>query len=548
VLFIVGLYSTYNQNLTLKASPGALTTSTASVSVTIGAGVSVSNITLLSVIYNSNSGQFLSNSGTLSYKSFSSQYFNLYNNFMPIYYVLAGVNSFSITGANLALFDYKLDVINSTLLQSTSTSSFDQFGVSYLTLGTPTAAVCSPCNNFIYNGNCVDSCPSETYPFNFAAGGKACLVCDSLVGQMLNSLANGCSCIPGFELISANQCVSTSQSQSNCTGTNVIQNGTACICSPGTYNISGSCGVCPSGQTYQSGVCSNGAANQICPSHSTYSSSSGSCACDSGYMNISNVCTACQQGQYYDSSSSSCKCIGMNQILDGQGACECMSGYYSINSFCIACPTGTVYNGLSCVTANCSNNEVYLNGSCVCDSSSISLGSICVKCTSGTFADRVSNLCGACISNCLSCQNKVTCSQCIDGSVFDFSSLACMSTSPVSTPKLVSVKSGFPLYTLEGLVTDFLINSSSVVAKSRAELTKMVSVQFADLATIPIRTYYSQNPSQPNNIRISFYYEGLVPLGNFSVLFLFNDPSISLQENTTVAYQYSADKLQYKIS
>ena len=224
--------------------------------------------------------------------------------------MLAGINSLILTGANLNNFQYSIDVINSTILQSSSTNTYDSFGVSYATIGVETRSVCSPCNNFIYNGNCVASCPPSTYPFTFADSGKACLSCDSRVGQILNSLANGCNCLPGFELLSANQCVNSNSGTSTCTGVNVIQNGTTCICSPGTFNISGTCGACPAGQIFQSGTC---IPNSNCPPNSSFNAALGRCICNNGFMNISNGCMPCQQDQVYDNMAATCKCIRMNQ-------------------------------------------------------------------------------------------------------------------------------------------------------------------------------------------------------------------------------------------
>jgi hypothetical protein len=190
-----------------------------------------------------------------------------------------------------------------------------------------------------------------------------------------------------------------------------------------------------------------------------------------------------------------------------------------------------------------------INGTCACDSSSIPVGSLCIACNSGTFPNKATNLCDSCISNCLSCLNKVTCSQCKSGFIFDFSSLSCYNpnASP-ATVKLVSIRTGFPFYTIEGIITDFIINSTSVSAKSASDLMKMVNLQFADVNTVPLKTFYSQNSGQLNNIRVAFYYQGLIPLANFSVLYVFTDTSINLQENMTIAYQYTAKNIQYRPS
>ena len=125
----------------------------------------------------------------------------------------------------------------------------------------------------------------------YQEGGKACLTCSSLVGQMLNDLKNGCSCIPGFELISTNQCSSsgTGTGTVTCTGVNQILSGAVCACSSGTFNISGTCGTCPTGQTFQNGACST----PTCPPNASYNPSSKICLCDFGFMNISNLCKSC---------------------------------------------------------------------------------------------------------------------------------------------------------------------------------------------------------------------------------------------------------------
>jgi hypothetical protein len=310
VTFLAGIYSSFESNLSISIYPGPVSSTAGSVIVYVGSKVTVNNITVISVIYNPAIGQFLSSTGTLSYKTVTNQFFNLFNNILPIYYILTGINSFTLTGNNANNFQFNLQVVNSTILQSSSTVSFDFLGISYVTIGAVTNSVCSPCNNFISNGQCMDSCPSLTYPYTFADNGKACLSCDFRVGQILNTLGNGCNCLPGFELISANQCVNSNSGNTVCTGMNVIQNGSTCICSPGTFNISGVCGSCPAGQVYQGGSCVSGS---NCPSNSNFSPALARCICDSGYMNISNTCVACQPGQYYENAERTCKCIGLNQ-------------------------------------------------------------------------------------------------------------------------------------------------------------------------------------------------------------------------------------------
>lgn len=372
--------------------------------------------------------------------------------------------------------------------------------------------MCSPCDNYVYSGTCIDTCSGETYALTFSTGGKACLTCDRVVGQIMNSLKTGCNCLPGYTLISANQCINSSQTTTTCNGTNLIQNGSNCICSPGTYNISGSCGVCPSGQTYQSGSC------------------------------ITSTPT-CQQGQYYDSINNLCQCITMNTVINSQGACECMPGYYNINGFCITCDKGTVYNGFTCVVANCTENKVLVNGSCVCDGSAVAVGSTCVRCGNGTFANKVTNLCEDCGEGCLVCSGKGNCTLCESGYLLDSVLLVCS----VAKSKIVALRTGFPVYTMEALITGFLVNAT-IPVKTTSDLTKMVSMQFNDTNAVPPRLYLVQNPNQLNQIRTIFYYSGLVPMIPFQVQFTFSEASISLLETTTMPYRYTSEKLQFRVA
>lgn len=119
--------------------------------------------------------------------------------------------------------------------------------------------------------------------------------------------------------MSANQCVAMNKTLSKCTGLNLIQNGSSCVCSPGTFNISGVCRVCPSGQNYQNGICIN--TINPCPANSFFNSITQTCVCNSGFMNVSNTCIPCQQDQYFDTASNTCKCTAMNTVVNNKGMC-----------------------------------------------------------------------------------------------------------------------------------------------------------------------------------------------------------------------------------
>lgn len=150
-----------------------------------------------------------------------------------------------------------------------------------------------------------------------------------------------------------------------------------------------------------------------------------------------------------------------------------------------------------------------------------------MKCLDGTYPNIATKMCDSCAVNCQKCINKVSCSQCATGYVFDFSLLACASIMPVKV-KLTSIRSGFPVYTTPGIVTDFVINSTSVSAKTSQEVAQMISVQFTDVNTIPQRIVYAQNTDVHTIFRVSFIYSGCFPLIQFNTTFNFNDVSLGL--------------------
>lgn len=179
VLFIVGIYSALiGNNFTVNVSAGPTTPAAATIAVTNGLGSFITNITICSVIFDGSNSQFLSNAGQVTYKSFSSQFLNLYNNFVPVYYYLVGINSFSITSDSIKYFGYLMS-INSTILSlqlPQNNTKYDSIGFAYLSIGAQINTICANCNNnFITDSGCLDICPVNTFPYNYPAGGKACL-------------------------------------------------------------------------------------------------------------------------------------------------------------------------------------------------------------------------------------------------------------------------------------------------------------------------------------------------------------------------------------
>lgn len=90
------------------------------------------------------------------------------------------------------------------------------------------------------------------------------------------------------------------------------------------------------------------------------------------------------------------------------------------------------------------------------------------------------------------------------------------------------MKSGFPVYLKDGIISDFLLNSTKLNKKSTSELKGLVNAQFSDLSALPGRIFISQNPNDTNTIRIGFYYQGLFPLQPFSVIYSFQEMSADI--------------------
>lgn len=284
-----------------------------------------------------------------------------------------------------------------------------------------------------------------------------------------------------------------SASATNCSGQNVIQNGSSCICSPGTYNISGQC-------------------------------------------------QSCQSNQYFNTLLQSCSCTMMNQVVNSAGLCVCQPGYNNVSNFCIPCPDGTVFMNGTCAPTSCPENQILSNGKCICDSLSVKKGSACQKCLDGTFPNTTSNLCSNCIPNCVACNNNLTCQICNTGYAFDFSSLSCISMGN-STSSNVTLRAGFPVFTYTAIVIDFVINSAATLSlKTPQQLIGMIKMSYPLSQALPYRILFKQFPSKLNQIRVTFDYRGLVPYSPFVVSFSFSESVIAL--NSTVGVSLSRTSTQ----
>ena len=280
------------------------------------------------------------------------------------------------------------------------------------------------------------------------------------------------------------QCVPISSVPTKCSGQNVIQNGTACICAPGTYNLSGLCQSCPSSTTFNGSACVSA-------------------------------------------------CTGLNQVANPAGLCVCADGYYNISNFCIQCPADTVYLNGVCSPTSCQTNFVLSNGKCVCDQYSIKIGIGCQRCSSGTFPNSLSTACLPCLPNCVNCTNASSCLLCTQNYIFDFLSLSCIPSSNSN----VTLRPGFPLFTPTAIVTDFLISSNATLAlKNSQQLASMINIKYPNNEAAPYRTLYTQNANNLNQIRLVFDYRCLLPLNSLIVSFNFTEPAIQLFYTLPVTY------------
>ena len=115
----------------------------------------------------------------------------------------------------------------------------------YLTIGQKTNNVCNKCNNFIFQEQCVDVCPSFSYPFlGYINGGKSCLTCSPKVHEELNDKKTGCKCISSYIRNGTGICVPDNATTSLVTDPDVLGIGEI-NCGANKTAVEGTC-VCDS--------------------------------------------------------------------------------------------------------------------------------------------------------------------------------------------------------------------------------------------------------------------------------------------------------------
>lgn len=242
---------------------------------------------------------------------------------------------------------------------------------------------CQSCTTgtYLFNGVCVLTCPSGTYP-----NPPICSPCNSIIG--------------------CNSCIINTTRQVQCTQCNypyiMVTTSFACVlsCPTGTVlDLQGNCSPVPACSTSQW----NGNCLSNCPT-GTYSTL---------LSNNTIICQACLSPCAQCSSSTSCNiCLDGFYLLTtspqyntkiGQCLLVCPVGYYAQNTSCLPCPS-------SCLSCLLTSSGVVTCSSC---SNGLLINGICVStCPVGYFGSTSSGICLPCASACLTCSSTSTCTQC----------------------------------------------------------------------------------------------------------------------------------------
>ena len=110
----------------------------------------------------------------------------VHKNFVPINYYLLGFDRIKLEKNRK--FHLHIEIDSDFIFSARSDSEIEFIRLIYLTIGQKTDNICNECNNFIFNENCIDQCPSSTYPFlGYTNGGKSCLSCSVKMNEKINA-------------------------------------------------------------------------------------------------------------------------------------------------------------------------------------------------------------------------------------------------------------------------------------------------------------------------------------------------------------------------
>ncbi|KAL4496783.1 hypothetical protein ABPG73_011749 [Tetrahymena malaccensis] len=311
------------------------------------------------------------------------------------------------------------------------------------TCNTSNSNICLTCpkNWYLYNGNCLASCPEQTFPNN--------ITCNSCIPncQKCDNNSSCIKCMSGTYLsIDGTQCLSKcppgQQQNSNqrecilCTDSNCLS----------CQNDISQCTQCGNNLNLQGNICQTNCDSQYYPSNNIcklcssnisqcLECTSSTCTkCQNSYYLYQGTCyNPCPPGYYGDSIANPPKCnsclntsCGTCELPPSQNCLSCTAPYYLNGTQCVTDCGPTMYSNsqrvctlcsqtfagcLSCTISQCKtciNSTDYLNP----------INNTCSNtCPSNTFKSTTGsppqNICIVCNSNCLTCdQNSNNCTSC----------------------------------------------------------------------------------------------------------------------------------------
>ncbi|EAR97451.2 leishmanolysin family protein (macronuclear) [Tetrahymena thermophila SB210] len=277
------------------------------------------------------------------------------------------------------------------------------------------------CNGYFdQTGNCVSSCPSNTFASTDNvcrttcpngtyqdSGSGLCKQCDFSCSQCTGPSNSQCKACQFLTYLSNGSCVTTCP-----TGQYADETSKTCSnCPDGCSSCTSytNCTGCKTGYTSSSGACVDSSCTGNCATCS--SSSKSSClSCTSNlYLQPGNTCNStCPSGYYQNSQNMTCTACstGCKACSDGKTCtqCDASSGYRQQGNSCTlcasTCATCSSSNPNSC--QSCENGLYLFNNQCV------------VTCQKGYF-NGPNYTCSPCVTGCDQCSNGNSCTTCSTG-------------------------------------------------------------------------------------------------------------------------------------
>ncbi|CAG9329240.1 unnamed protein product [Blepharisma stoltei] len=286
----------------------------------------------------------------------------------------------------------------------------------------------------IYDYYCYDKCPSGT-----VKSGITCVDCNSKCSECQGNSNTCISCKSGYYLYN-NNCISSCPSDTTIVvGDSCVDCSTNCLYCNVTYD---SCTACPAGKVLQGTKC-----QASCNTgYTTTSTSSNKCIkCEGCYecYGTTTYCTSCTSDKFlyehqclancpdgsYPNGNTCESCPSSCIACSGSTSCSlCASQYVKYNSLCLSsCPAGYYNNTGTCAiieppvqcSANCTD-AMLNNGVCDSDCQTVDCNwdnGDCVQSTCGSGKYWDGSACQACEYPCKECSAATTCTACLSNSI-----------------------------------------------------------------------------------------------------------------------------------